>query len=205
MTEIYITRHWQDEDNANGILNWHRDMPLTQIWLEQATQLARKIKDTNIQFDAIYSSPLQRAYKTAETISNCLSMPKPTILYQLIERNFWSMTWQKIKDIEKLCTPNILKTDTVTYFLSPEWAETFEDLFERAKELLKHIKNINKWETILLVTHWDLGKMLYTAYYELEWEDVLKKFHFWNSELLLLSEHSSADDTHVFSAIQHNH
>lgn len=40
MTKIYITRHGQDRDNANNILNGHRDMPLTEIGMDQAGQLA---------------------------------------------------------------------------------------------------------------------------------------------------------------------
>lgn len=69
---IYVVRHGQDEDNANGILNGHRDMPLTELGKEQAKQLAQKIKDTNIVFDKAYSSPLQRAYITGKTITDVL-------------------------------------------------------------------------------------------------------------------------------------
>lgn len=44
MLNIYIVRHGQDEDNQNGILNGHRDMPLTELGKTQAQQLAQKIK-----------------------------------------------------------------------------------------------------------------------------------------------------------------
>lgn len=30
MTNIYIVRHGQDQDNEHGILNGHRNMPLTE-------------------------------------------------------------------------------------------------------------------------------------------------------------------------------
>ncbi len=33
MLKIYLARHGQNEDNANGILNGHRDLPLTDIGL----------------------------------------------------------------------------------------------------------------------------------------------------------------------------
>lgn len=31
MNKIYLVRHGQDKDNADGILNGHRNMPLTEI------------------------------------------------------------------------------------------------------------------------------------------------------------------------------
>lgn len=31
MLKIYITQHGQNEDNANGILNGHRDLPLRDV------------------------------------------------------------------------------------------------------------------------------------------------------------------------------
>ena len=55
MTKIYLARHGQDKDNEMRILNGHRDMPLTEIGLDQASQVAQKIKDSGIHFDKVYS------------------------------------------------------------------------------------------------------------------------------------------------------
>jgi hypothetical protein len=44
--------------------------------------------------------------------------------------------------------------------------------------------------------------MIYAAYYTLPWEQVLTQFNFGNSELLLLSQHSIADNAHVFTTQQ---
>ncbi len=46
--------------------------------------------------------------------------------------------------------------------------------------------------------------MIYASYYNLEWENVLKLFHFGNSELLLLAPDSRPEDAHVFTIQQHN-
>lgn len=203
--KIYIVRHGQNEDNAHGILNGHRDLPLTSIGLEQAQQIAMKIKESWITFDKIYSSPLQRAYKTAEIIATTLSMELPEKEPALIERDFGEMTWKLASDIEKLCAPDIIKTDTITYFLSPVWAETFPMLLTRAKNYLRSLENQQDNQTVLLVTHWDIGKMLYAAYYDMDWKEILTMFHFGNSELLLLSPESWASDAHVFMIPQYNH
>jgi broad specificity phosphatase PhoE len=205
MNKIYIVRHGQDQDNANGLLNGHRDTPLTLIGLEQANQIATKIKDSNLSFDKIYSSPLQRAYKTAEIITDRLQLPKPEKLDLLIERNFGIMSGHKVSDIDILCSPHILKTNIITYFLEAEGAETFPQVQDRAREFLKFIQNHHTDESILLVTHGDLGKMLYAEYYNLDWQEVLKSFHFGNSEMLLLSPVSPPENTHIFNIEQYNH
>lgn len=205
MLKIYLIRHGQNADNVAGILNGHRDEPLTAIGLEQASEIAQKIKEAVILFDAVYASPLQRAYVTAEIISKTLSLPKPQKEPLLIERNFGVMTGEKITDIEKLCAPNIIKTGVVTYFLNPKGAETFPDLITRATILLEKIRAQYSNGNILLVTHGDMGKMIYAKYYNLDWKKVLTQFHFGNCDLLLLSPDSPVGETHVFKIIQHNH
>lgn len=205
MTKIYLARHGQDKDNEMGILNGRRDMPLTEIGLDQANQVSLKIKDSGIHFDKVYSSPLQRAYQTAKTITDRLQINSPEKIDLLIERDFGIMTGKLTKDIKDLCSPNILQADIITYFLSPEGAETFPQLVVRAKKLLDFVKTKHAGQSVLMVTHGDFGKMIYAAYYNLDWQQVLTMFHFGNSELLLLSKDSSPEDSHIFNIKQYNH
>lgn len=204
MLKIYVARHGQDLDNANGILNGRRNEQLSEKGVEQANELAVKIKSAGINFGHVYSSPLQRAYKTAEIITDILGISKPEILFDLIERDFGIMTGQPQSKIKEMCSPDIVQSDNITYFLSPEGAETFSQLVERAQKLLGTLKSKHKDENILLVTHGDFGKMIYTAYYKLNWKDVLGMFHFGNSELLEMSEKSVPNETHIFKTKQLN-
>ncbi len=204
MLKIYLARHGQNEDNANGVLNGHRDLPLTEIGMAQAREVAQKIKEAGLRFDVVLSSPLRRASVTAEIISEVNNFPQPKVVPGLIERDFGIMSGKLQSSIEDLCAPDIIKTETVTYFLSPQGAETFPDLLERAKRLLSKIEKEYKDGSILLVTHGDFGKMIYAQYYGLDWKDVLTLFHFGNSELLLLSPDSEAGEAHVFTILQHN-
>ena len=204
MLKIYLARHGQNLDNVNGILNGHRDEPLSDLGIDQANALAKNIKESGINFDKVYSSPLTRAYKTAQIITDVLAIDPPEIVGDLIERDFGIMTGKPQDKVEELCSPDILKTDTVTYFLKPSGAETFPDLIKRAQKLLELITGKHQDGNILLVSHGDFGKMIYCAYYNLEWEDVLKMFHFGNSDLILMSEDSNPQDVHVFKFKQHN-
>lgn len=197
-------RHGQNLDNLNGILNGHRDEPLTEKGLEQALQVAERIKDEELVFDAVYSSPLSRAFETAKIVHEIVNTPIPQKEELLIERDFGVMTGKKISEIETLCSPDIIKTENTTYFLNPNRAETFPDLMKRAGLLLEKINNNHTSGNVLLVCHGDIGKMVYAKYYNLNWESVLVQFHFGNCDLLLLSEESPADETHVFDLKQYD-
>ncbi|MEI7452282.1 MAG: histidine phosphatase family protein [Candidatus Falkowbacteria bacterium] len=204
MLNIYLARHGQDEDNANGILNGHRDTSLTTLGLEQAQNLADEIKKADLNFDAIYSSPLKRTYKTAEIIATTIGDNNVKIIPDLIERDFGVMTGKRVSEIEKLCAPDIIKTDMVMYFLKPDKAETFPRLLERARVVLANIKKQYKNGNILLVTSGDIGKMIYAAYYNLDWKKVLQEFHFGNTDLLILSSNSGSINHYVVTNKQYN-
>ena len=204
MLTLYLARHGQDLDNAAGLLNGRRDQPLTAIGLKQAADLAEKIKAAGLRFDKVYSSPLQRAFETAKIITTALNLEPPEKLEMLIERDFGVMTGQPAKDIATRCSPDILETATITYFLSPKGAETFPLLLARAEELLGFLQTSHPGKNLLLVTHGDFGKMLYAAFYSLGWQEVLSSFHFGNSELLLLKEGTDPEKSQVFKSPQFN-
>lgn len=229
MVKIFVSRHGQDADNANGILNGHRNQPLTDLGRQQATDVAQKMLDAGFRFSttsgngaaegktvlsAIYTSPLIRALHTARIFADRLKdgasdEGKVEPLDDLIERDFGIMAGLPTSSITAICGEDkILATETINYFLDPEGAETFPQLVDRAKRLLTQIETLTKDLStdcaILLVTHGDFGKMLYAAYYDIPWENVLRQFHFGNSEVLLLSKDSSPDKAHVFETQQFN-
>jgi probable phosphoglycerate mutase len=239
MINIYVARHGQDVDNSNGILNGHRNEPLTELGRRQAEHVGKQMLDAGFRFypesqstsspphssdqsrtaiRAIYSSPLQRAFETAEIFAKILStdtsadQPKNVqILDDLIERDFGIMTGMPTSSIlEKCGKDHVLSTDTIHYFLDPDDAETFPELIARGKKLLTYIEteiscnDISEDSSILLVTHGDFGKMLYAAFYDLNWEEVLTQFHFGNSEVLLLAKDSPPEKAHVFETSQYN-
>lgn len=205
MAKIYLVRHGQDQDNSKGILNGHRDSPLTDTGLRQVEDLAQTIKILNLGIDKIYTSPLQRAYYTAERVAAVLNLKAPEKLDLIIERNFGIMTGKMVADIKKLCAPDIIQSSSITYFLSPEGSETFPQLIDRGRKLIKLINKIHSNQNVLLVTHGDIGKMIYAAFYGLEWKDVLLDFHFGNSEILLLENGSDPKSRHIHKVEQYNY
>lgn len=66
---IYIVRHGETDWNVQLKLQGRSDIPLNATGIEQAEQTGENLKKAGISFDKVYSSPLQRAVKTAELIS----------------------------------------------------------------------------------------------------------------------------------------
>ncbi len=66
-TKFYIVRHGQTEANEQEIVSGHFDSPLTPVGEKQAKERAETLK--HIHFDAIFSSDLVRAKRTAEVIA----------------------------------------------------------------------------------------------------------------------------------------
>ena len=61
---IYYTRHGQTDWNLDYKIQGRKDIPLNETGRKEAEELRIKIQD--IPLDIIYSSPLKRAYETAE-------------------------------------------------------------------------------------------------------------------------------------------
>lgn len=201
MLNLYLMRHGQSLDNLNGILGGRRDEPLTPRGEKQGLAAANHLKSLGVKFDAIYTSPLERAKRTTDVVRGVLKLSWPEIVDDLTERDFGMMTSEPVSRIEELCAPNILKSEVgegVTYFLSAKGAETFPQLMTRSRRLLKRIAVRYPSGNIILVTHGDIGKMLYASYYDLDWKEVLTAFHFGNADILLLSADAVDGDDRIF-------
>ena len=67
MVEIILVRHGETAWNASETFRGRKDVPLNDTGVRQAQLLGEYLRDEKI--DLIYSSPLQRAVKTAEAIA----------------------------------------------------------------------------------------------------------------------------------------
>lgn len=63
---IFVVRHGQTDWNLEKRNQGRTDIELNQTGIKQAEMLRDKLKDVN--FDKVFSSPLKRAYKTAQII-----------------------------------------------------------------------------------------------------------------------------------------
>ena len=73
MGQIFIVRHGETVWNREGHIQGHTDVALSPRGIEQATQLAERLK--YVSFDAAYASDLCRASETAAVILRGRDVP----------------------------------------------------------------------------------------------------------------------------------
>lgn len=73
MTRLLLVRHGESEANFHNIFAGHIDPALQPRGIEQAKFTAQFIAD-NYKVDKIYSSDLQRAYRTAESLAKRVNL-----------------------------------------------------------------------------------------------------------------------------------
>jgi broad specificity phosphatase PhoE len=80
LTQIILARHGQTAWNKGEVFRGRTDIDLDETGLKQAELLAGYLENTNIE--AIYCSPLKRAFKTAQAVArrhNLTARPVPGI------------------------------------------------------------------------------------------------------------------------------
>jgi len=162
MGKIILARHGQDEDNARGILNGRRDMPLTSLGVSQAYELADKLKLSKLDIEYVFSSPYQRAEKTAKICSSFLDVPH-VVLECLVERNHGILEGHPYSDIPRLAKA-FREVHGMTYVLEVEGGEGYPELYERATNALVEIREkileLNIKRDVLIVSHGAIGRTM---------------------------------------------
>ena len=137
---LIITRHGETEENKKGIIQGHLPGHLSKTGWTQAEKVALRLKDTKI--DYIYSSDLSRAANTAATIHKFHKSTPIEFVGELREIYLGEWQGKRKKDVSDF----------------PDDAETYEQLFDRAKRFLSKI--MDKHDTVLLVGHNGINKAL---------------------------------------------
>lgn len=184
MKRVLICRHGQDEDNVEGLLNGHRDRPLTELGRSQAAAAAELVAARHKDIDVICASPLQRANVTAHTIGAQLGVKVETV-DGLIERDFGVLSGKPLSEIPEHATM-FHATEKVNYFLDGEGVESFDRCYERAQRVLQHLDAAHNGKVVLLVCHGDIGKMLLGVRRGISWKAALDTPYIANTDVIEL-------------------
>ena len=85
-TVICIVRHGETDWNAQGRLQGREDIELNDSGRKQAFKIAAYLSGEH--WDAVVSSPLKRAYETAQIIARLLSVQDIKVEEQITERDY---------------------------------------------------------------------------------------------------------------------
>lgn len=170
--ELYIVRHGRTVWNKAGLIQGTSDVELLPEGIEMAEQTAIGLKD--IEFDAIYSSPLKRAYDTAVLIRGDRDMDVIKDI-RLTEMGFGVCEGMKFVSSEK--GGGLLEGfwDSPDTYKAPEGGDTFHQVCERAADFLKYIENTHgKDERIMIVAHAAMNQAMFSYLEKLDVKDFWK-------------------------------
>jgi len=170
MAEIILARHGETAWNVEEVFRGRLDIELNETGIKQAELLAEYLGKRKI--DAIYSSPLKRAVKTAEIIAGYhkLDVEITPGLIDFDCGEWHGLSRQEVKDkYKKLYALWVSHPDKVKL----PAGESLNEVRKRAMSVVDNV--VAKYEgTVVLVAHRVVNKVLICALLGLD------NSHFWN-------------------------
>ena len=144
--KIWVVRHGQTDLNRRKLMQGRSDMPLNETGISQAQEAAKLVKD--VAFDAVFSSPLKRAVKTASIISR---FPEEQIKKdpRLIETDFGKYEKRSYFLLGPLMT---LYWALPEVFPAPPTVESISSMVSRSSSFLSELEKKN-YENVLISCH----------------------------------------------------
>ncbi len=149
-TTVYLVRHAEAMGNVLEVFQGHTDCEVSDKGRKQLDCLAERFKD--VQFDAIYSSPLKRTVETAKAVNRYHSH-EIILNRKLIEINGGAWENQKWADIPKLFPEEYDLWTSKMHEFSIKGGESMTEVYERMKNAVTEIIRQNIGKTIVIVSH----------------------------------------------------
>jgi broad specificity phosphatase PhoE len=159
MLEIYFIRHGESVGNLENRFRGKHDFPLNENGLRQARALKQELKE--VPFLKIYSSPLRRAFDTAQIIADGKIVVEADEAFNNISLGEWenrakSEIQEKYPDLWKLWINNPEK-------LAFPGMETLAEVQQRSYSALLQLVEQHKSGKIAIVSHRAVLKPLFAA------------------------------------------
>jgi ribonuclease H / adenosylcobalamin/alpha-ribazole phosphatase len=162
ITRLYLVRHGETLANREYRYIGTRDDPLSPFGETQALQLAEAL--SVLPISAVYSSPLQRTYRTAILIAARQSLEVQKV-DDLRECDFG--TWEGLSRAEVLERSQEdskrLREWEQNTSVAPPCGESFEELQQRMIAAIERLAHAHPDQAIVLVSHVGPIKVLLSA------------------------------------------
>lgn len=147
MTEIYIIRHGETSKNKEKLLQGRSDLPMNERGVRQAEGARDFLREQGIRFDAVYSSPLQRAVRTAMIAADLRDDKKIIRDDRLLEMDYGPYEGMSLEHP----APEVLDFLMGSH-KEPEGMEKLAHVTERMGEFLEEIRRSGNG-CVLVSTH----------------------------------------------------
>ncbi|MFE4105866.1 histidine phosphatase family protein [Almyronema epifaneia] len=172
-TRVVLVRHGQSTYNAQKLIQGHcDDSGLTELGEQQARKVGAAL--VGIPFEAVYSSPLQRASRTATLIVEVLRSQIPQIPTPILDADLREISLPLWEGISFKAAENQYPAEFKAWRSQPETlkmrvsdangAETdfypVRSLFEQAQRFWQFLLDKHRGQTLLLVAHSAINRAL---------------------------------------------
>ena len=155
---LILVRHGESEWNRAGRYQGQEDAPLSDLGLRQAEALAVRLRHE--QIDAIYTSPLQRARRTAEAIAQyhpAIPFVEDKALYEIHHGAWQGLLAAEVRERY----PDTLEEwrNFPTRSQMPG-GESFSNILKRTLNFRERVCKLHSDGTVLISTHDVVVKIL---------------------------------------------
>ncbi|MGJ0637932.1 adenosylcobalamin/alpha-ribazole phosphatase [Xenorhabdus bovienii] len=189
---LFLVRHGQTEANINGVFCGSTDLPLTEVGIKQAQQVAAALK--HVDFQSLHCSEMQRAQHTARIIFPFAIEPE----HRLNELNFGA--WE-------LCHHEMIARDDPqawARWLSdwqnacPTGGEAFRDFAARVGSYADEVRSATAEGNQLIVAHQGVLALLLTKLLNLPTE-TMWSFPFQQGAYSVVDNHTGFITLRIFN------
>lgn len=170
MTSIYLVRHGQTAWNKEEIFRGRTDIPLDETGLKQAELVGEYFKGMEVH--GIYSSTLSRAWETAQKIAQFQNV-KVQPLAGIIDMSFGNWEGRPHQEIRENDSKAYRQWVETPHLVRLPGGEGLDDVRVRAMAAMEEVIRNHPKETLVLVTHRVICKVLICAILGLD------NSHFW--------------------------
>jgi len=194
MTRIYLVRHGQTAWNKEEIFRGRTDVPLNETGLREAQLAGEYFREMEIH--AIYSSPLLRAWETAQKIAEVQRLEVRS-LQGIIDMCFGEWEGQSLKDVQEKDGQRFQQWKNEPHLVKIPGGETLDEVRDRAMAVLDKTIKSHSGKTLLFVSHRVVNKVILCSILGLD------NSHFWqigqNTTAINLIQHR--DGKYVLSLL----
>lgn len=149
-TTVYFIRHGTTENNIGGRFQGKSDIPLGEVGKKQAACLGERF--ASILLDAVYTSPLKRAYQTAEGV--CAKLDLQPILCDDLREIDGGLLEGRTNEENNRDYPEAMYAfrNNPPDFCPPE-GESARQVHERVTAAIRQIVQDNPGKSIAIVSH----------------------------------------------------
>ena len=186
MTNIYLVRHGQTAWNKEEIFRGRTDVPLDETGLEEASLAAEYFR--GVEIHAIYSSPLSRAWQTAQKIADVVGLGIAP-LAAINDMSFGKWEGQSLREVQNNDSERYRQWRGAPHLLKIPGGESLDEVRVRAMAGLDGVMRSHEEKTVILVSHRVVNKVLICGILGLD------NSHFWQI----------GQDTTAISLIRYRH